>query len=99
MDRGMEKDSIKLPQCAECNVKNKICTQEEEHGPDFCPTINFDMVVKDSLLTYQRQKIKKFALYAIIQEGEWYANRGTQHPYVVYPVKPGFRRQLNLQIS
>jgi len=83
----MEKDSIKLPQCAECNVSNKICTQEDGHGPDSCPTINLTHVVKDSLLEYQRPEIKEFALYATIQEGECYANRGTQHPYVVYPTK------------
>lgn len=83
----MEKDSINLPQCAECNVRNKICTQEDGHGPDFCPTINFDRVVKDSLLEYRRPEIKEFALYATIQEGECYANRDKQHPYVGYPIK------------
>jgi uncharacterized metal-binding protein len=87
MDRRMEKDSINLPQCAECNVRNKICTQEDGHGPDFCPTINFDRVVKDSLLEYRRPEIKEFALYATIQEGECYANRDKQHPYVGYPIK------------
>jgi len=83
----MEKDSIKLPQCAECNVKNKICTQEDGHGPDSCPTINLTYVVRDSLKEYQRPEIKEFALYATIQEGECYANRGSQHPYIVYPTK------------
>jgi uncharacterized metal-binding protein len=76
-----------LPQCAECNVKNKICAQEDGHGPDFCPTINLTHAVRDSLKEYERAEIKKFALYATIQEGECYANRGTQHPYAVYPVK------------
>ena len=76
-----------LPQCAECNVKNKICTQEDGHGPDFCPTINLTNVLGDSLKEYERTEIKKFALYATIQEGECYANRGSQHPYVVYPTK------------
>jgi len=83
----MEKDSIKLPQCAECNVRNKICTHKDGHGPDFCPTINLAGTVKDSLKEYKRAEIKKFALYATIQEGECYANRGTQNPYVVYPTK------------
>jgi len=90
----MAQKVIKLPQCAECNVKNKICTHKDEHGPDFCPTINFDMVVKDSLLAYQRQEIKKFAFYAIIQEGECYANRGTQKPYVVYPTKTRIQKTI-----
>lgn len=83
----MAQKLIKLPQCAECNVKNKICTQEDGHGPDFCPTINLTHVVKDSLTEYERPEIKEFALYATIQEGECYANRGKQYPYVVYPTK------------
>ena len=77
----------KLPQCAECDVKNKICIQENGHGPDFCPTIHLANVVSDSLKEYSKAEIKKFAAYATIQEGECYANRGTQHPYVVYPTK------------
>ena len=87
MDRRIKEDSVKLPQCAECNIKNRICTQEDGHGPDFCPTINLAQEVKDSLLEYQRPGIKEFALYATIQEGECYANRGKQHPYLLYPVK------------
>jgi len=83
----MTQKVIKLSQCAECNVRNKICTQEDGHGPDFCPTINLTHVVRDSLKEYERAEIKEFALYATIQEGECYANRGTQHPYVVYPTK------------
>ena len=83
----MAQNSAKIPQCAECNVKDKICADERGHGPDYCPTINLDKVVKDSLLEYQRPEIKEFALYATIQEGECYANRGQEKPYVVYPVK------------
>jgi hypothetical protein len=96
----MAQKVINLPQCAECNVKNKICTQEAGHGPDFCPTINFDMVVKDSLLAYQRQEIKKFALYAtpfrrvnVMQIG------AHKTPMLCILPRPGFRRQLNLQIN
>ncbi len=76
-----------IPQCAQCRVKNKICMREDGHGPDFCPTINLDGVIKESLSEYKRPDIKEFALYATIQEGECYANRGQQHPYVMYPVK------------
>ena len=83
----MEQNSGKIPQCAECAIKNKICSQEEGHGPDFCPTLNLTRVVKESCLEYQRPEIKEFALYATIQEGECYANRGQHHPYVRYPVK------------
>ena len=83
----MEDTAVKMPNCAKCMVKNKICSQEDGHGPDFCPTINFDRVVKESLLEYQRPEINKFALYATIQEGECYANRGQQRPYILHPVK------------
>jgi uncharacterized metal-binding protein len=68
-------------------LQNKICSQEDGHGPEFCPTLNLGEVIKASLSEYQRPEIKEFALYATIQEGECYANRGQQHPYVVYPVK------------
>ena len=83
----MEKAPIKVPQCAECDVRDKICRQEDGRGPDFCPTINLTGVVKESLGEYRKTEIKKFALYATIQEGECYANRGVQHPYVVHPTK------------
>ena len=79
----MQQRLVKLPQCAECNVKNKICTQEDGHGPNFCPTINLTRMVKDSLTEYERPEIKGYS----IQESECYANRGKQHPYIVYPVK------------
>jgi uncharacterized metal-binding protein len=83
----MKKDSIKLPKCAECDVRNKICVQEDGHGPDSCPTINLANVVSDSLKEYERPEVKEFAVYATIQEGECYANRGRQRPYIVYPTK------------
>ena len=81
------KKKFRIPQCAECNVKNKICRQENGHGPDFCPTINLENVVKDSLLEYQKPEIKEFALRSTIQEGECYANRGHHKPYILYPAK------------
>ena len=83
----MVKKVSQIPQCAECKIKNKICSQEDGHGPDFCPTINLGEVIKASLSEYQRPEIKEFAHYATIQEGECYANRGQEHPYVLYPVK------------
>ena len=83
----MAQKLVKLPQCTECNVKNKICEHEHGHGPDFCPTINLERVIKDSLLEYRRPEINQFALCATIQEGECYANRGYQQPNGFYPVK------------
>lgn len=84
----MTGENITLPQCAECSVRNKICMSENGHGPDFCPTINFDKTIKESLSEYERQEIREFARCSTIQEGECYANRGEKEPYVPYPVKP-----------
>jgi uncharacterized metal-binding protein len=80
-------NSKEIPQCAQCRIKDKICVREDGHGPDFCPTINLAKVVKASLSEYKQPKIKEFARHATIQEGECYANRGQQHPYVLHPVK------------
>ena len=76
-----------LPQCALCRVKDKICSQEDGHGPDSCPTINLNRVIRESLTQYERPAVRAFARYATIQEGECYANRGLQDPYVLHPVK------------
>ena len=83
----MAGQQVIIPKCAECKVKDKICTQEDGHGPDSCPTINMIDVVKDSLLEYKKPEIANFARYATVQEGECYANRGQEKPYVTYPTK------------
>ncbi|MBW1781216.1 MAG: DUF1847 domain-containing protein [Deltaproteobacteria bacterium] len=83
----MEKTPDKIPQCALCNIKDKICAREDGHGPDTCPTLNFEGVIKASLSEYERPSIKEFARYATIQEGECYANRGLSEPYIPHPVK------------
>lgn len=77
----------KIPQCALCRVKDKICTREDGHGADGCPTLNLEPVIKESLSEYERPRIKKFARNASIQEGECYANRGLEDPYLLHPVK------------
>jgi len=83
----MENEPDKLPQCALCNVKDKICSRENGHGPDTCPTLNFADVIQASLSEYERSSIREFARYATIQEGECYANRGQREPYVLHPTK------------
>jgi uncharacterized metal-binding protein len=83
----MENKPDKLPQCALCNIKDKICTREDGHGPDACPTIHLEDVIKASLTEYARPSVREFARYATIQEGECYANRGLSEPYVLHPVK------------
>lgn len=83
----MEQEKVRLPQCAECSVKHKICVYEEGQAPESCPTINFKDVVDQSIGEYREPEIKEFALQASIQEGECYANRDRQHPYTIFPVK------------
>jgi len=58
------------------------------------------MVVKDSLLAYQRQEIKKFALYTTSFRRVNGMQIGAHNtPMLCILSRPGFRRQLNLQIS
>jgi uncharacterized metal-binding protein len=83
----MKQERIILPKCAECKVTKKICSQEDGHGPDFCPTIHFAEIINESLEEYKRPEIKEFARYATIQEGECYANRDLKHTSL-FPIKP-----------
>ena len=83
----MRNHAGKAPQCANCNVKDKICVREDGHGPDFCPTINLKDVIEESLKEYQMPEIREFARLASIQEGECYANRGLKDGYT-FPIKP-----------
>lgn len=83
----MERKQDRLPECALCNIKDRICTREDGHGPNACPTIHFEDVIKASLSEYERPSIREFARHATIQEGECYANRGMSEPYVLHPVK------------
>jgi uncharacterized metal-binding protein len=85
--REMRNHSERAPQCARCNVKDKICLREDGHGPDFCPTINLKDVVEESLKEYRRPEMREFARLASIQEGECYANRGIKNGYP-FPIKP-----------
>jgi len=83
----MSNDADKAPRCARCNVKDKICIQEDGHGPAFCPTIHFKDVIEESRKEYQRPEIREFARLASIQEGECYANREHKQDYPL-PLKP-----------
>ena len=83
----MRKHSERAPQCARCNVKDKICIREDGHGPDFCPTINLKDVIEESLKEYRRPEMREFARLASVQEGECYANRGLKDGYP-FPIKP-----------
>jgi uncharacterized metal-binding protein len=85
--RKMKNHTGRVPQCARCNVKDKICSREDGHGPDFCPTINLKDVIEESLKEYQRPEIREFARLASIQEGECYANRSLKHGHI-FAIKP-----------
>jgi uncharacterized metal-binding protein len=85
MEETMKNDQT--PICSTCRVKDKICEAESGRGPDFCPTLNREEVVKRAIEEYQKPQIREFARQASIQEGECYANRGVD-PYVLHPVKP-----------
>jgi len=85
--RKMRDHAEKVPQCAHCNVKDKICIREDGHGPDSCPTIHLKEVIEESLKEYGRPEIREFARLASIQEGECYANRGLRAGSP-FPLKP-----------
>jgi uncharacterized metal-binding protein len=77
----------RMPVCASCHVKEKVCEVESGHGPDFCPTLYQKEAVEKGVGEYEKPDIREFARQASIQEGECYANRGVD-PYVLHPVKP-----------
>ena len=70
MTHSSENDQNKIPRYSWCTVNRKICNQSDGHGPDFCPTIHFDAVIKEALREYKKPQIEKFAYYAVIQEGD-----------------------------
>ncbi len=84
----MEESSIMIPQCAECAVKEKICSSPEGKGPANCPTLNLKDVIDKSLSEYSRKDVNIFARNASIQEAECYVNKGKDNPHVRYAVKP-----------
>jgi len=84
----MVKKRIKIPRCAECNIKERVCGSEDGKGPGYCPTINLSDVAEAALLEYKKPDIKKFAVNATIQEGECYVNKGKGTPHTRYAIKP-----------
>jgi uncharacterized metal-binding protein len=81
------KDKIQS-QCAICSKQNRICESEsKEKGPAFCPTKNYESVIKEALKEYEKPEIRKFARMASMQEGECYINRDKK-PYTLHPAKP-----------
>jgi uncharacterized metal-binding protein len=75
------------PACAKCGIKNKICRSPEGQGPDSCPTLHREEVVRKANEEYARPDLFKFAHEASVQEAECYVNRDVK-PYVLHPTKP-----------
>ena len=84
----MKKLTAKMPRCADCKIKKKICKQPDGKGPANCPTLNLKDVVEDSLSEYKDAEVMNFARNASIQESECYVNRGKDSPHVGYAIKP-----------
>ena len=82
----MEKE---LPGCARCpyQTAERFCQKENGDAPPFCPTQNYDEIIKKALVELEKPDVLEFARQASIQEGEGYANReiGYEH---VKPIKP-----------
>lgn len=77
----------KKPECAKCEVKNRICRSPEGQGPAFCPTLNRKEIIEKANEEYAVPDILKFAHQASIQEAECYIKRDVK-PFVPHPTKP-----------
>jgi uncharacterized metal-binding protein len=75
------------PLCSKCTIDTKICRTASGRGPNFCPTLTREALVKRANQEYEKPEIREFARQASIQEGECYANRGVD-PYILHPVRP-----------
>lgn len=84
----MKKPAVKMPRCADCKIKKKICKDPDGKGPADCPTLNLKDVIENSLSEYKEAAVMNFARNASIQEAECYVNRGKDSPHVRYAVKP-----------
>jgi len=84
----MKKLVSKIPRCADCKIKKKICHQPDGIGSPDCPTTNLKNVIEASLSEYKETSVMNFARNASIQEGECYVNRDKDNPHVSYAIKP-----------
>jgi len=84
----MDKSTDTIPQCANCNIKRKICSYPDGKGPANCPTLNLKNIIEHSRLEYDKTGVKTFARNASIQEGECYVNKAEDNPHVRYAIKP-----------
>jgi uncharacterized metal-binding protein len=84
----VKEEDRRMPRCANCTIENKICQHADGTGPAYCPTLNYNDVVKASLSEYEASPIRGFAVNATIQEGECYVNKHKDDPHVRYAIKP-----------
>jgi uncharacterized metal-binding protein len=84
----MKESKLLIPQCAECQIKEKICSRPDGKGPANCPTLHLEDIIDKSLSEYERTDIKAFARNASIQEAECYVNKGKDNSHIRYAVKP-----------
>jgi uncharacterized metal-binding protein len=85
---AMEQNVARIPRCADCTIEEAICRREDGKGPAYCPTLNMDDVVQQSLSEYENPNIIQFAVHATVQEGECYVNKEKDDPHVRYAIKP-----------
>jgi uncharacterized metal-binding protein len=86
--RLMKESNILIPQCAECKIKEKICSRPDGKGPANCPTVHLKDIIENSLSEYERAEVKTFAKNASIQEAECYVNKDKDNPHVLCAIKP-----------
>lgn len=77
-------DLRKIPHCAECKIKKRICREVDGIGPEDCPTINLTDIIEGSLSEYKHSEVMEFARNASLQEAECYVDRDK----VRWSVKP-----------
>lgn len=67
----------KDPKCAICGISllERACFIESGRGPDFCPTVYAEDLLKASRREYAKPAVREFARLASVQEGECYLER------------------------
>jgi uncharacterized metal-binding protein len=81
--------SFKYAECGLCKIKRneKRCRSTEGKGPDFCPTIHQEELIKKVLLKYEDPEIREFARQAAIQEGECFLDCNGEN-FIRHAIKP-----------
>lgn len=80
---------VKEPSCAVCgyHLLQRACFIATGKGPDNCPTLAAEEIIREANQEYLKPDIREFARLASVQEGECYLDRDRQ-PYVPHCGKP-----------